>query len=101
MLLVLAGATVRADSDPALSSYESLIKAGRFAEASNGLESYVAGHPQSWQAFYQLGYSDFRLHRIQQSLTMLCKSLILNKEFAESHKILAYDLNILGRQDYA
>jgi tetratricopeptide (TPR) repeat protein len=101
MLLMLAGVTVRADTDPALSSYQALIEAGKFAEASGGLETYVASHPQSWQAFYQLGYSDFRLHRIQQSLAMLCKSLVLNKDFAESHKILAYDLNILGRQDYA
>ena len=100
-LLGLSVTKVRADGGLALSDYETLIKAGKFADASSALETYVAGHPKSWQAFYQLGYADFRLHRIQESLTMLCKSLVLNPNFAEAHKILAYDLNILGRQDYA
>jgi len=101
-LASLFGASVvRADEDPAITAFESLIKAGNFVEARSALETYVADHPQSWQALYQLGYADFRLHRIQQSLTMLCKSLVLHPKFAESHKILGYDLNILGRQDLA
>ena len=99
-LLFLSIAIGRAE-EQAISGYEALIKSGNFAEASSGLETYVVNHPQSWQALYQLGYADFRLHKIQESLAMLCKSLVLNKDFAESHKILAYDLNILGRQDFA
>ena len=92
---------VQAGDPQASSDPEALIKAGKFVEASSALETYVVSHPESWQALYQLGYSDFRLHRIQESLTMLCKSLILNANFTESHKILAYDLNILGHQDLA
>jgi tetratricopeptide (TPR) repeat protein len=99
--MLLAARLVGASDDPAIAHFEALIKDGKYADVSTALEDYVASHPQSWQASYQLGYVDFRLHRIQQSLTMLCKSLVLNSKFAESHKILAYDLNILGRQDLA
>jgi tetratricopeptide (TPR) repeat protein len=100
--LMLGGiASLHAQDAQAIASVESLIKADKFAEARTPLESYTAAHPQSWQALYQLGYVDFRLHRIQESLAMLCRSLVLNPTFAESHKILAYDLNILGRQDLA
>ncbi len=100
--LVMAGPThLCAQDDQAIASFESLIKAEKFSEASTVLQSYTDAHPGSWQALYQLGYTDFRLHRIHHSLTMLCKSLVLNPRFAESHKILAYDLNILGRQDLA
>jgi tetratricopeptide (TPR) repeat protein len=99
--LVLGAITLRAEDDQAITKFESLIKADKLTEVSSALESYTAVHPQSWQALYQLGYVDFRLHRIRQSLTMVCKSLVLNPKFAESHKILAYDLNILGRQDLA
>jgi len=81
--------------------FESLIRAGKYAEAHQTLQSYVAGHPNSWQALYQLGYVDFRLHRLQDSLTMLCKSILLKKDFSESHKILAYDLNMLGHPELA
>jgi tetratricopeptide (TPR) repeat protein len=87
--------------NPLVPNFEALIKAERYQEAASALETYCATHPQNWQAFYQLGYVDFRLHHIQDSLRMLCKSLVLNPQFAESHKILGYDLNILGRQDLA
>lgn len=81
--------------------FESLIEAGQYATAQTELEAYVAAHPDSWKAQYQLGYVDFRLKQIQLSLTALCKSLVLNQHFADSHKILAYDLNILGHQELA
>ena len=97
-----AGGLLRAaDVSSEVDRFESLIKAGEYTAAQAGLEAYVRAHPDSWRAQYQLGYVYFRLHRVQQSLTMLCKSLVLNDAFAESHKILAYDLNILGRQDLA
>ena len=99
--VLLGPRNLHGQDEQSVAGFESQIKAGKYTEVSIALESYVAGHPKSWRALYQLGYVDFRLHRIQQSLTMLCKSLLLNPEFAESHKILAYDLNILGRQDLA
>jgi tetratricopeptide (TPR) repeat protein len=90
-----------ADQEPEVGSFEALIQSGEYQKARAGLETYVAAHPQSWRGEYQLGYVYFRLHQIKQSLDMLCKSLVLNGQFVESHKILAYDLNILGRQDLA
>jgi tetratricopeptide (TPR) repeat protein len=85
----------------AVPDFEALIKAGSYQDAAASLESYCATHPQNWQALYQLGYVHFRLHHIQESLRALCKSLAVNPRFAESHKILGYDLNILGRQELA
>lgn len=101
LVLLLAPALRAASDEPVVANFEALIKAGKYADVRAPLESYTASHPDSWRALYQLGYVDFRLHRIQTSLTMLCKSLVLNPQFGESHKILAYDLNILGRQDLA
>src|SRR5579884_2520404 len=89
------------DDGGTIDHFESLIKAGKYAEARSEIEPFVGAHPSSWQAWYQLGYAEFRLHDVSSSLTHLCKSLELNSNFAESHKILAYDLNILGRQDLA
>lgn len=97
--MLLCGASL--ENDAQIANFESLIKAGKYLEARSALESYVQAHSDSWRAQYQLGYVYFRLHLIQPSVTALCKSLVLNRDFAESHKILAYDLNILGRQDMA
>lgn len=99
--ILFAGTVCPAADDQDIRKFELLIEDGAYAEASNQLQDYVAAHPESWKALYQLGYADFRLHRIQDSLAALCKSLLLNQDFAESHKILGYDLNILGRQDLA
>lgn len=102
-LLIFSLGLFGADSseDSAIAGFESLIKAGQYAGAQSSLEAYTKVHPESWQALYQLGYVDFRLHRIHESLTALSKSLVLNDGFAEAHKVLAYDLNILGRRDLA
>lgn len=97
--LALFGAD--SDEDGAIARFESLIKAGEYADAQSSLEAYTKVHPDSWQALYQLGYVDFRLHRIRESLTALSKSLVLNDRFSEAHKVLAYDLNIVGRRDLA
>lgn len=85
----------------AVSSFERLIKSGRLDEAQAALRIYTQQNTASWRAEYQLGYVDFRLHQIQSSVVHECKSLLLNADFAESHKILAYDLNILGHPDRA
>ena len=101
-LLMLTGAASRPNTDEVeLAGFEALIQSGQYAEAQSALESYTAGHPKSWRSQYQLGYVYFRLHMIQPSVNLLCKSLVLNSNFAEAHKILAYDLNILGHQDLA
>ncbi len=101
LVLVTAVAGPDADDEAELHRFGALIHSGNFPEAKTALESYTASHPTSWQSMYQLGYVYFRLHMIQPSVNLLCKSLVLNTDFAESHKILAYDLNILGHQDLA
>jgi Tfp pilus assembly protein PilF len=101
LALLCLAANLQAQSEDEIAGFEAVIKAGRFSEVVTALENYTFAHPQSWQALYQLAYVDFRLHRIQQSVAAVCKSLVLNPQFAESHKVLAYDLNILGRQDLA
>ncbi len=101
-LLVLTVAVGNAAAEePEIAGFESLIRSGKYAEAQAALEIYTAAHPTSWRSQYQLGYVYFRLHMIQPSVTLLCRSLLLNGDSAESHKILAYDLNILGHQDLA
>jgi tetratricopeptide (TPR) repeat protein len=89
------------DDELAIKKFESLIEAGSYTDAAAPLAKYTADHPQSWRALYQLGYIDFRLHRFGESLALLSRSLVINQNFAESHKILAFDLNILGRGDLA
>lgn len=89
------------DEEAAISRFESQIQAGDFAAAQSPLEVFVKENPKSWRAQYQIGYVYFRLHRLQQSVESLCQSLLLNNGFADSHKILAYDLNMLGRPDLA
>jgi tetratricopeptide (TPR) repeat protein len=100
-LLAPALAQTQAEEDRAITDFDTLIKAGKYSEVSAPLESYTKAHLKSWQALYQLGYVEFRLHRIRHSVTVLAKSLVLNPDFSESHKILAYDFNILGHQDLA
>jgi tetratricopeptide (TPR) repeat protein len=89
------------DDEQAIAKFESLIKAEQFAEANRQLETYTAAHGDSWRALYQLGYVYFRQRQIGPSLKVLSKSLAIHSEFGESHKILAFDLNILGRKDLA
>jgi tetratricopeptide (TPR) repeat protein len=89
------------DDETAIHQFEMQIEAGKYTEVSGQLEAYTKNHPESWRALYQLGYAYFRLHKLQASLTMLSRSLVLNEHFANAHKVLAFDLNILGRQDLA
>ena len=89
------------DNEEAIGRFDSLIKSQQYVEVSKQLEVYTTAHPDSWRALYQLGYVYFRQHQIGPSLKMLSKSLALHSEFGEAHKILAFDLNILGRNDLA
>jgi tetratricopeptide (TPR) repeat protein len=89
------------EENAAVQKFDALIKASHFTEAAPELEAYTKEHPDSWRAFYQLGYVCFRLHRIQDSAKALSRSLALNSQYAETHKILAFDLNIAGRQQLA
>ena len=105
-LVLSAAAALAAQTQPdapgaTVTRVETLIRAKQFAEARNVLDAYLPTHPKSWQALYQAGYVGFVLHSFQPSLDLLARSLAINDRFAASHKILAFDLNILGRKDLA
>jgi tetratricopeptide (TPR) repeat protein len=98
---VQAASSEVVEEDHAISSFEAFIKARDYNTAKDKLEPYVKTHPESWQSLYQLGYVYFCLHQFRPSLNMLAKSLAIHDQFSEAHKILGYDLNILGRKDLA
>jgi tetratricopeptide (TPR) repeat protein len=87
--------------EPDLQRFERLIANGLYEEALPKIEAYVAVHPESSTAQYQLGYVYFRLHRIMASVKALSKALSVDAKNADAHRILGYDLNILGRLDLA
>jgi tetratricopeptide (TPR) repeat protein len=81
--------------------FESYIRRERFEEVEPLLREYVRERPESWLGLYQLGYVLFRLRRIGPSIEELARSLRLNVENAEAHKILGLNLTILGKYDEA
>src|SRR5216684_947242 len=70
-------------------------------EAEAPVEKYTRSHPQSPEAWYQLGYLYFRLHKIWPSIQALSKSLSIRPKQADAHRILGLDFSILGRLDLA
>jgi protein O-GlcNAc transferase len=87
--------------EPDLQHFERLIANGQYHEALPQLEAYVVAHPESPRAQYQLGYIDFRLHQVVRSVKALSKALSVDPKNADAHRVLGYDLNILGRLDLA
>jgi tetratricopeptide (TPR) repeat protein len=91
-----------ADDDPQqIERFRDLIAKKSFQDVEPQLLSYLAAHPRSWKAYYCLGYVQLRQRRVGDSIKSLSKSLQLNPNNAEAHKILARDLVIIGRYDYA
>lgn len=91
-----------ADDDPQqIANFEDLILKENFQELEPLLRSYVAAFPRSWKAYYFLGYVGLRQHRIGDSIKALARSLELNTNNAEAHKVLGRDLSIIGRYDLA
>jgi tetratricopeptide (TPR) repeat protein len=85
----------------ALDAAEAAIAANKFDEAASLLTIYLADHPDSSKAHYDLGYVQFRTHKIGPSIKQLSKSLELNPNNAEAHKVLALNCSIIGRYDLA
>jgi len=92
---------VEADDLERLQTFEGYIRNQKYRDVEPLLRSYLKGHPNSWRVYYQLGYVLFRLHKIAASIDALAKSLQLNLENAEAHKILGLDLTIVGKYDEA
>ena len=89
------------DLRAALEAAEAAIAANKFADAEPLLTSYLTDHPDSSRAYYDLGYLQFRTHKIGPSIKQLSKSLELNPNNAEAHKVLALNCSIIGRYDLA
>ncbi len=81
--------------------FEDYIGKGKYQEVEPLLVRYLKDHPDSWRAHYQLGYVLFRVHKIGASVKALAKSLQLNINNAEAHKILGLDFTIVGKYDEA
>ena len=77
------------------------IRQNRFREVRPLIESYLKTHPNSWQAYYQLGYVYFRRPEAGRSIRALAKSLELNPLNADAHKILGLNHVMLGSLDDA
>jgi len=80
---------------------ERYIRAGRFQEVEAVLEPHLSEHPNSAREWYMLGYSQYGLRKIGDSVKSLAKSLELDKTNADAHKVLGRDLMIIGRFDAA
>lgn len=89
------------DNPQQVAEFESYIRQGKFKEAEPRLTDYVTQNPNSSWGWYALGYCQFGQKKIGDSIQSLAKSLSLNVENAEAHKILGRDLMIIGRFDAA
>jgi tetratricopeptide (TPR) repeat protein len=89
------------DADSPLESVEHDIAQNQFADAEFRLNGYLKDHSDSWRAYYDLGYVHFRTHKIGSAIKALSRSLELNPQNAEGHKILALSCSIIGRYDLA
>ena len=88
---------VSAGDPQRITEFESYIRAGRFQEVEPLLAAYVQEHPKASWGWYALGYSLFAQRKVGESIQALAKSLQLNNENAEAHKILGRDLMFIGR----
>jgi len=65
------------------------------------LLQYLKDHPGSWRAHYLQGYVLFRSRKVGDSIRELARSLELNVNNPEAHKMLGKDLVLIGKFDYA
>jgi tetratricopeptide (TPR) repeat protein len=97
------------DDPSRLGVIEGEISSAKYLEVQPALRSYLDSHPLSWRAHYDLGYVLFRSRGGQQpledalkeSIKELSRSLELNINDADAHKILALDLTMFQRDDLA
>jgi tetratricopeptide (TPR) repeat protein len=88
-----------ADDPVELRAVEAEIEANKFDGADAHLTTYLKDHPDSARAHYDLGYVNFRTHKIGASIKELSRSLELDPKNAEAHKVLALSCSIIGRSD--
>ena len=90
-----------ADDLERIKGFEGSIEQEKFDEVEPQLLTYLVAHPDSWRAHYIQGYVLFRQHKVGDSIRELAKSLELNVNNPEGHKILGKDFVIIGNYDYA
>lgn len=88
-------------SAPRIEAVGDLIAGGKFQEAEGFLRPYLQQHPKSSWAWYALGYSMYGQRKIGESIQALAKSLELNVNYADAHKLLGRNMMIIGRFDQA
>ena len=84
-----------------VSELESYIRDAKWAEVEPLLTKYVEQRPKSSWGWYALGYSHFAQKKIGESIKALARSLQLDVQNVEAHKILGRNLMIIGRFDAA
>lgn len=98
---VHGGAASDTDDAEQIATFQGLIVKGQFEQVEPMLEAYLNDHPKSWQALYFLGYVLLGQRRVGDSIKALAKSLELNANNAEAHKVLGRALSVVGRYDFA
>jgi len=78
-----------------------LIRQDKYNEVELPLLQYLKDHPGSWRAHYLQGYVLFRSRKVGDSIRELARSLELNVNNPEAHKMLGKDLVLIGKFDYA
>ncbi len=88
--------------DPAfVRMVESEMRAESYSQTETRLRQYLQDNPDSWWGHYALGYACFAQRKIGESVGALARSLRLNINNAEAHKMLGRTLMIIGRFDHA
>ncbi|HWO31073.1 MAG TPA: tetratricopeptide repeat protein, partial [Candidatus Acidoferrum sp.] len=81
--------------------FETLIDRDGIDDVEPLVLAYVKERPNSWRGHYIQGYVLFRMRKIGDSIKELAKSLELNVDNPEAHKILGRDFVVIGKFDYA
>jgi tetratricopeptide (TPR) repeat protein len=84
-----------------IKKFETFIDQDRIDDVEPLVVAYVQQRPNSWRGHYIQGYVLFRMRKIGDSIKELAKSLELNIENPEAHKILGRDFVVIGKFDYA
>jgi len=87
------GATAGGGDDLAqIMNFESLIRQDKYDEVELLLLQYLKDHPSSWRGALSSGYVLFRLRRVGDSIRESARSLELNVNNPEAHKMLGKNL---------
>src|SRR4051794_4470119 len=98
---ILNATLPKSPSDAMRASIERSIREGQFEEAELAVRRHLTEQPKSAWAWYALGYSLYGQRKIGESIRALAKSLQLDVNNADAHKVLGRNLMIIGRFDAA